>query len=216
MDNFKSYRISTKVHGYYLLQKAKGSQKNPLLVGFHGYGETAENQMHLLQQIPGIENWTVCSIQALHSFYISKGKVGYSWMTSQDRELRVKENVNYVNAVISEIKKSYTLSDTIVYHGFSQGTAIACRAAMLCKYRASGVILLGGDIPPEFKQLNKMKRLLLARGKRDKFYSIEQWEQDVLRIENSKIESHVCEFDGGHGTHEVYLKAAADFLKLFI
>ena len=106
MANSKSYHIAAKVHGYYLIQKAKGSQKNPLLVGFHGYGETAEDQMHLLQQIPGIENWTVCSIQALHSFYISKGKVGYSWMTSQDRELRVKENVYYVNAVISEIKKS--------------------------------------------------------------------------------------------------------------
>lgn len=215
MNNYKSFHIQTKVHGFYLIQKAKGTETSPLLVGFHGYGETAEDQMQLLQQIPGIKNWTLCSVQALHSYYNTRGKIGYCWMTSQDRELRINENVNYVNAVISEVKKSYPVNDAIVFHGFSQGTAMACRAALLGKFKASGVILLGGDIPPEFIQLNKMQRLLLARGKKDKFYSSVRWRNDVARVNDSDIESHVCEFDGGHEGHNDYYKAVDDFLAFY-
>ena len=198
MDKYKSYHIQTKVHGSYIIQEAKTKKTSPLLIGFHGYGETAEDHMQLLLNIPGIENWTLCSIQALHPFYNTRGKIGYCWMTSQDREFHINENINYTNAVISEIKKSHPVNDTIVFHGFSQGTSMACRASLLGKFKSSGVILLGGDIPPEFDNLDNMQRILLARGKKDKFYSSVRWKKDVARVKDSDIDSFICEFDGGH------------------
>ena len=213
MENFKSFHIQTKVNGSYIIQEPKDKSKSPLLFGFHGYGETAEDQMNLLQQIPGIEKWTVCSVRALHPFYNTRAKIGYCWMTSQDRELSIRENVDYVNSIVAEVKKSYPVNNTIVFHGFSQGTAMVCRAALLGDFPANGVILLGGDIPPEFEKLDKMKRILLARGKRDKFYSSIRWRKDVVHVENSNVESHVCEFNGGHYGHADYYKAVGDFLK---
>jgi len=212
MYDFKSYHIQTKVHGLYLIQEAKNKKVNPVLVGFHGYGETAEDQLQLLQNIPGIENWTVCSVQALHPFYKTKARIGYCWMTAKNRELHIQENVNYVNTVISEVKKSYRVNDTVVFHGFSQGTAMACRAALLGKYKSSGVILLGGDIPPELKEIDKMQRILIARGKRDKFYSSIRWNKDIERIQNSNCEIQSFEFNGGHGGHEDYFKKVHTFL----
>ena len=200
----------------YIIQESKKSKPSPLLIGFHGYGETGENQMKLLQKFPGIEDWTVCSIQALHPFYNTRAKIGYSWMTSQNRELHIKENVEYVISVISEIKNSHQVNDTIVYHGFSQGTAMACRAALLGKFISSGVILLGGDIPPKFDQIEKMNRILLARGKKDKFYSSVRWKKDVNRVQKSKNDSFLCEFDAGHEKHKDYLEAASEFLKHYI
>ena len=104
MSTFDSFNIETKVQGYYLVHESKKIISAPLLVGFHGYGETAEDQMKLLQQIPGIESWIICSIQALHPFYNTRAKIGYSWMTSHQREFRIKENVEYVNSVISKSK----------------------------------------------------------------------------------------------------------------
>jgi len=216
MSNFESFNIPTKVHGSFLIQESKNKRPSPLLIGFHGYGETAEDQLLLLQNIPRIENWTVCSVQALHPFYNTRAKIGYCWMTSQNRELHIQENVNYVNTVVSEIKKSYRINDTIVFHGFSQGTSMACRAALLGKFKPSGVILLGGDIPPEMEQIDKMNRILLARGKKDKFYSSIRWKNDVALVKKSNIESCVCEFNGGHGGHEDYYNTVGDFLEHYI
>jgi predicted esterase len=215
MSNFESFNIPTKVHGSYLIRESKNRRPSPLLIGFHGYGETAEDQLQLLQHISGIENWIVCSAQALHPFYNTRAKIGYCWMTSQNRELHIKENVEYVNRVITEIKNNYPVNDTIVFHGFSQGTAMACRAALLGKFKSSGVILLGGDIPPEFDNLHRINRILLARGKRDKFYSSVRWKKDIARVKHSNIESHICEFDGGHGGHENYYKAVGEFLEYY-
>ena len=215
MDNFKSFHIQTRINGYYIVQESKNRSKSSLLIGFHGYGETAEDQMQLLQQIPGIEKWTCCSVQALHPFYNTRRKIGYSWMTSHDRELRIQENVNYVNSIIAEIKKSYPINNTSVFHGLSQGTSMACRAALLGKFKPGGVILLGGDIPPEFDNLDKMRRILLARGKRDKLYSSIRWKKDVAHIEKSNVESHICEFNGGHYGHAEYYKAAGEFLEYY-
>ena len=216
MSKFKSFNIITGIHGNYLVQESKKNKSAPLLVGFHGYGETAEDQMNLLLKIPVIEFWIVCSIQALHPFYNTRAKIGYSWMTSHQRELHIQENVTYVNSVISEIKSSYHVNDIIVFHGFSQGTAMASRAALLGKFNSSGVILLGGDIPPEIKKIDQMKRILLARGKKDKFYSSIRWKNDLVRVKKSRIESFICEFNGGHGGHKDFYEAAGKFLEYYI
>ena len=53
----------------------------PLLVGFHGYAETAGDHMDALRAIPGTGEWLLVSIQALHPFYARKERVVASWMT---------------------------------------------------------------------------------------------------------------------------------------
>jgi predicted esterase len=133
-------------------------------------------------------------------------------MTSQDREFRIQENVHYVNAVVAQFKQAYPVTDTLVYFGFSQGTGMVCRAAMLGEHRPSGVMLLGGDIPPELENLQRMSRVLIGRGTRDQLYPQKTWEQDVVRLKQSKLPTQTCEFDGGHKLGNAYKKAATDFL----
>ncbi len=137
-------------------------------------------------------------------------------MTSQERTLRIQENVNYVNAVISQIKQTFPVNDILVFHGFSQGTAMACRAALLGKYQAHGVMLLGGDIPPEFDVLNPMNRVLIGRGERDRFYTLDKLNQDISRLELSSVIASFCTFDGGHEGHDTYFQAAGKFLKHYL
>lgn len=212
-QSFQIQHIQTPVHGRYLTQVPHGNGPFPLLVGFHGYGEDAEANLAMMQRIPGIQRWLCCAVQALHPFYARDGKVGASWMTSQDREWRIRENVQYVNTVISELKRTYPLNEVLVYFGFSQGTGMACRAALLGQYPPSGVILLGGDIPPEYDDLSRMARILLGRGNSDRLYPLKTWKQDVSRIEQADLEVSIATFRGGHAWSDEYGYAAADFLR---
>src|SRR5688500_8486722 len=106
-----------------------------LIVGFHGYGETAEIHLAELQRIPGAGEWSLAAVQALHPFYSKGGTViGASWMTSLDRELAIEDNLNYVRRVLAQLppaegRPEAHTTRTLVFLGFSQGAAMAARAA---------------------------------------------------------------------------------------
>jgi hypothetical protein len=104
--------IETSTHGRVLVED-RGSGR--LLVGFHGYAETAETNLEQLESIPGIAAWNVASVQALHPFYTRSGSIVASWMTSLDRELAIADNVAYIRRVVESLGNPRTL----VFLGFS-------------------------------------------------------------------------------------------------
>src|SRR4051795_2142239 len=100
MTDFQTHTIPTTVHGRYLV---RDGPRERLLVGFHGYGETAEAHVAELRQIPGIDRWTAVAVQALHPFYAGRmGMIVASWMTSLDRELAIEDNRAYVRSVVAQ------------------------------------------------------------------------------------------------------------------
>jgi predicted esterase len=210
----QEYHIDTTVSGRFLVEPSS-CKPSPLLVGFHGYGQTAEDEIALLRQIPGSCDWLCCSIEALHPFYNAKGNLGACWMTSRERERCICENVRYADAVIKCVKISYAVSEVLVFQGFSQGTAMACRAALLGGHRASGVMLLGGDIPPELEVSGGIGRVHLARGSIDRFYPQEQYERDAVRLLDAAVTFDSCLYKGSHWANEEYFKAAGEFLRSF-
>ena len=208
----KIQTLQTLIHGRYLVNSPQGTGLFPLLVGFHGYGELAEQQMERLEGIPGSNQWLLCSIQGLHAFYNRYNEPGASWMTGMDRDMRIRENISYIDSVMEQLVHTFPVSETIVYTGFSQGTAMACRVAMLGKYEPSGVMLLGGDIPPEFDSLNRCQKILMGRGRRDRFYPYSRWRRDIERLKRSGLEHQICEFDAGHIWHLEFAKTAGSFI----
>src|ERR1017187_742462 len=137
-------------HGRYLVIPPSTTGPAPLLVGFHGYGEDAETQLERLRSIPGSDRWLIVSIQALHRFYERRtNRVVASWMTRQDREFAIADNAAYVATCIEAIEAEWPALPGIVFAGFSQGVAMAFRAAVNVPSRVTGVIAVGGDVPPE-------------------------------------------------------------------
>jgi predicted esterase len=59
-----------------------------------------------------------------------------SWMTRQDRETAISDNVAYVDAAVASVPREP--QSPVVYAGFSQGTAMAFRAAVRGQARAAG------------------------------------------------------------------------------
>jgi predicted esterase len=89
---------------------------------------------------------------------------------------------------------------------------MASRAALLGNYRSCGLMMLGGDIPPELEFAGRDVRVHLARGSRDRIYRQEQFENDKARLRDSAIPFSATLFSGGHGAGEEYLAAAGEFL----
>src|SRR5215831_7755702 len=139
--------IEAPTHGRYFVRIPASPPPWPLLVGFHGYAETAGDHLDALQTIPGTEGWLLVAVQALHPFYTRKERVVASWMTRDDRELAIADNIEYVGRVLARVRADFKTGHTLVFSGFSQGGAMAYRAAV--NYPAVGVIILAADVPPD-------------------------------------------------------------------
>jgi predicted esterase len=205
--------VPTLTHGRVLVRKARGVPLG-LLVGFHGYMEDAEIQMQRLEATPKGSEWMLVSIQALHCFYRRRtNEVVASWMTRQDREVAIVDNIDYVNAALDSV--AHDTFAKVVYAGFSQGVAMAFRSAVRGRRTAAGIIGVGGDIPPELllDPHATFPSVLLARGMSDEWFTAEKFRADVnaLAARGGRVRAH--EFDGGHEWNDSFGVAAAGFLQ---
>jgi predicted esterase len=199
--------IPVTTHGRYLT--VPGDPRR-LLIGFHGYGENAERNLAELVRIPDVDDWTVVSVQALHPFYDRKTQeVIANWMTRQDREMAIADNVAYVRAVVARFTEAQPVERT-VFAGFSQGAAMAWRAAAAVP--CSGVVVLGGDLAPDVADHpGSLPPALIGRGRNDEWYTAAKLEQDVAHL-RTRTTVEVIELDAGHEWTEAFRAAVGVFL----
>lgn len=208
-------QIATLIHGRYLLEVPADAQGAPLLVGCHGYGENAERHLEELRKIPGASRFVLCAVQALHPFYNRTGEVIACWMTRQDRDQAILDNVRYVSSVVAQVKHDLPVSERLVYLGFSQGAAMAYRAAAGCGHACQGLIVLGGDVPPELEQrdLSGFPPVLLGRGSSEEWYDAAKMEHDVELLRSKKVDVRPVVFEGGHEWTDEFRAKAGEFLR---
>jgi predicted esterase len=205
--------LTTTTTGRYLIEPASRPGA-PLLVGFHGYGQRAEHLLEDLRRIPGAEGWTLVAVQALHRFYNPKTReVVGSWMTSLDRDQAIEDNISYVLRVVAELRAERG-DGKLVFAGFSQGAAMAWRAAAYC-VPCHGLIVLGGDLPRDVAQIHSLvlPPVLLGRGDEDPFYTCQQIERDIASLQSVGFQAEVVRFEGGHEWGSGFLIAVGGFLK---
>jgi len=206
--------ITVSTHGRYIIEQPAGAGPSPLLLGFHGYAESAEAQLARLQSIPVGDSWLRVSVQGLNRFYRGRTTdVVAGWMTRQDRELAIDDNIVYVQAVIDDVARSCPVT-TVAFAGFSQGVAMAFRAAVHARQPVAGIIALGGDVPPELdaSSLRRVRAALLGRGADDRWYGSATLASDVDRLRSAGVAVDVLEFEGGHEWNTAFSNAAARFL----
>ena len=204
--------LSTATTGRYLVEPAQPGA--PLLVGFHGYAQRAEQLLDELRRIPGAAGWTLVAIQALHRFYSPKTReVVGSWMTSLDRDQAIEDNVSYVRRVVADLQTERGDGKRVLV-GFSQGAAMAWRAAARCG-PCSGLIILGGELPGDVAQARPraLPPVLLGRGEQDAFYTAPQFERDLATLESLGLQAEAVRFEGGHEWGSGFLAAAGRFLE---
>ena len=207
--------IATRTHGRYLVVPPAALGPAPLLVGFHGYAEGAEAQLERLRAIPGADRWRLASIQGLHRFYQRRtNEVVAGWMTRQDRELAIADNLAYVAGVMEAIDREWPGASRVVLTGFSQGVAMTFRAAAAAAERVDGVIAVGGDVPPELDAaaLAHVPAALVCRGAGDEFYAPATFDNDVRRLREAGADVRPVLFEGAHEWSDDVVRAASVFL----
>jgi len=213
VSHLKVHLVPTLTHGRVLVREARAAAQKGLLVGFHGYMETAQIQMERLDAIPGSAAWTLVSIQGLHRFYRGRSEhVVASWMTREDREEAIADNVAYVSAALDAVP--HDRSTRVVYVGFSQGVAMAFRAGLLGTGRTAGIVAVGGDVPPELLENAALQfpAVLDARGMRDEWLTQERFDRDVGALTMRGVALTTKVYDAGHEWNAEVANAIGDFL----
>ena len=203
--------VEARTHGRYLVRPPARPAPWPILAGFHGYAETAEIHMEALARIPGTEAWLLVSVQALHRFYTRDQRIVASWMTSQDRDQAIADNVDYVSRVLAAVRAEFPTRSPLVFAGFSQGGAMAYRAA--ARLGASAAIVLAADVPPDVAAApEQLARVLIGRGTSDTWYTAEKHAADLAALAQSRARIESCLFEAGHEWSEPFTAAAGRLL----
>jgi predicted esterase len=203
--------VSTRTHGRYLIDIADNSRGT--LVGFHGYKEHAASQMEVLRRIAGSRRLGLVSIQGLHRFYSSGGTVVASWMTKEDREHAIADNVEYVGRVLTAVAGEFSLTRPLIYVGFSQGVAMAFRAAAFVQRPSDAVIALASDVPPDVAPIAAtLPRVLHGRGDQDALYSARQAAMDLDLLTTAGVGVQSCVFSGGHAWTPAFIDRCGQFI----
>jgi predicted esterase len=203
--------VATTTHGRYLVDIPAHSRAT--LVGFHGYRENAAMHFDVLAQLAAGRSIGVVSVQGLHRFYTRNNDVVAGWMTSEDRELAIADNVAYAGHVLNAVANEYGITRPLIYAGFSQGVAMAYRAAAMVQRPCDGLIVLAGDVPPDVAPLaSSLPRILLGRGTADDWYGTAKASADleILTTAGVRVTEHV--FDGGHDWAPEFISRAGAFI----
>jgi predicted esterase len=212
------HTIEARTHGRYLVEPRDAA--SPLLVGFHGHAENAEIMLENLRAISAsaeasadsYDGWTLVSVQALHRFYTKKRDVVATWMTKQDRELEIADNTAYVWSVVERVRRDHPVRRPLVFAGFSQGVAMAYRAA--AAGACDGLIILAGDVPPDVApRASALPPILLGRGQGDEWYTEDKAAVDLQVLHGAGVDVTPHVFDAGHVWDASFSTAAAAFLQ---
>jgi predicted esterase len=204
--------VPTRTHGRVLVEAPPTAGPWPTLLGFHGYAENAAIHMEILRRLDPAGRWLKVSAQGLHRFYSREEAVVASWMTREDREAALADNVAYA-AAVRAMAVAEGGGAPLVLVGFSQGVAQAYRAASAAGTAAHGVLVLAGDVPPDVApRAGTLPPILLGRGRRDAWYTATTCaaDRDLLRAAGAQVT--VVEFDGGHDWDERFVEAARAWL----
>lgn len=196
LESSKTYRYFT--HGD--IEKA-----NKLLFVLHGYGQLAEffiRKFHFLE-----EDYFIVAPEGMHRFYLkgSSGRVGSSWMTKEDRDSDIKDNVQYLNSLYDVICSSKKF-DQITLLGFSQGGATAARWFNSFQRNIDAHISWASIYPPDLDitPCEKNKNNYFAIGDKDEYFSEHKLKETILFYQ--KLNYSTFTFHGKHNIEPLTLK----------
>ena len=210
--------VPTTTHGRVLVRPAPAAGAAGWFVGFHGYGQSAAGFVEPLTSVPGAERWLVASVQGLHRFYArSTDTVVASWMTREDRESAIADNIAYADGVLDALERTHGTPRRLVFAGFSQGVAMALRAGVRGRRSCDAIVVSGGDVPPELFEgtVARWPRTLLATGSQDAFYTPARLAGDARGLRDRGCDVRALVFPGGHDwTPELRAAAGEELARL--
>ena len=178
---------------------------NKLIIVLHGYGQLAEFFIPKFNKIP--EDYLVVAPEGMHRFYLNgtSGRVGASWMTKEDRESDIADNLNWLSQLFTELTEQKTFEKTILL-GFSQGGATAARWFYSKKVLFDQLILWASVFPPDLERpiIQSNSNNYFVIGTEDEYYNTEAQISEIKFYQN--IGFNTLQFEGRHDIENDTLK----------
>lgn len=184
-----------------------GNTTNPQTIWFtlHGYGQLAKYFIKNFESLNPEENLVVAP-EGFHRFYLDgmKGRVGASWMTSEDRLTDISDYVNYLDMLHTEIRGNLkNQNHRLIVLGFSQGVATASRWMALGNTKPDAAIFWAGSFPPDLLPADSKRWFddiptWCVVGDEDEYISEENLERAKEHLDKLGIQPEWHRYRGGH------------------
>lgn len=196
-----------------------GNDTSIVWVVLHGYGMLSEFFIQKFKKLEN-KNTLILAPEALNRFYIDTnyGRVGASWMTKDERQDDIKENIKYLNSLMDQIIKEIGHNRfKINVLGFSQGGATACRWLFKSGLKFENLIMWAGDIPKDtLTEENRLKwsdmNTHLVMGKKDELINEEMKAKFLKLVTEYKLDYKLTLYDGDH---RIYPDVLMELIKSF-
>lgn len=206
--------ISVRKTARYFILGEPGPATKQVWFACHGYGFLAGDFLRNFEVLNDGSHLVVAP-EALHRFYLygTNGKIGASWMTREDRMNDIADYIDYLDNVYAEVMEQLnpeTVSITAL--GFSQGTATACRWALMGRSDVHRLVLWGGDFPPDIDwdtagQRIKNLDVQLVYGKDDPYVKQMNVQQQTELLRRHRVNFKIKVFNGHHEIEPDTLKS---------
>jgi predicted esterase len=184
-----------------------GNTTNPQSIWFtlHGYGQLAKYFIKNFESLNPEENLVIAP-EGFHRFYLDgmKGRVGASWMTSEDRLTDISDYVHYLDLLYNQVTEKMTGGNhRLIVLGFSQGVATASRWMALGNTKPDAAVFWAGSFPPDLlptdskRWFNDIPTWSVV-GDEDEYISEENIKRAKKHFESLGFNPEWVRYKGGH------------------
>lgn len=188
-----------------------GEPVRELWIACHGYGQLASSFLEPFTRI-ATPSRRIVAPEGLSRFYVDRSrvgvntqsKVGATWMTREDREHEIADQISYLDALHDVVRAPADVDRVrLRVFGFSQGVATVVRWLTRGRTRADEVILWAGAFPPDVDVAAFAERVagcavVLVVGTRDELAPWAAADVALGRFAEVGIAARLVSFDGGH------------------
>ncbi len=176
--------IITQKHARVFISSPKNGYKITWIL-FHGYAQNIDDFFRFFEAFKN--DVRIIIPEGLSRFYQKgmDGKVGSSWMTSEEREFEILDQFYFLNKMLRDF--NIKVAQTNVF-AFSQGTATACRWINQFKLDFNKVCFWSGIIDFEKHTNLNLNKIEFFIGDNDRFIN------SALRKSTLKYFT----YEGGH------------------
>jgi predicted esterase len=207
----KSLEFTYKASYHTLGQLDKHTEQ--IWIVCHGYGQLSKYFIRKFGVLDNGKNYVIAP-GGLHRFYQKgfAGRVGASWMTSEQREIDIENYLTYLNGIYEKELQEVDLNQVkINVLGFSQGAATVSRFIAQPHIRFHRLILWAGLFPPDLnmtltQEQLKGKETLLVYGLQDSLIDHESLLTQKQIVDKLGIEAQTITFEGVHEVEPEVLK----------
>jgi len=194
--------MSQKTFRYFTHGDPEKARK--IIFVLHGYGQLAE---YFIRKFQGVNSdYFIVAPEGMHRFYLkgASGRVGASWMTKVAREQDIKDNIEWLEKLETEIYSNYNFDKKIIL-GFSQGVATAARWNKFGKKEADHLLFWASVYPEDLdlntdlsNKSNSKNHFIL--GSQDEYFNLDQQKQILDFYSTKGFNTHT--FNGKHTIDE--------------